>query len=482
MIFKNLARAKFKHSKVYKSLQNLVFGKSLHREEGASFAKKEDIANYLSPRNQGILIDGKNLRFTRRVSYQNFAVYGVTGKGKSTALARPIILDKAKRDEVIIVNDMKGELFESTSGYMKANGYRIIVLNPNDLENSNRFNPFLSLDTPEAIMRIAQLFSKNTGDGGDQFWAKGAERYIRFFLKCLGTMPDVFNAPHNLYHLLTNFGNNGEDLIEFVEHCVGDNPMFQSEWNSLITGAEETISGLIINATVALKIFAEEHVCALTCRSDFDIHTIRKQKTIVYIITPPEDQDIYEPLISLYFLSFIHVCKKHLPKSDDLPVTFVYDEFGNSFLPNFSQLITTTRAYDICFFLLMQGQNQLIKKYGRNEMNVILSGIATQISFGGAEDDTASFFEKRAGKIRVYTRHEERDPHIEQYSERNLMNYSQIRELDDNKLLIISDNRKTTVIPIYNSHESPRFLRMMKYPPAFIEVTFKVDRLVFVPI
>lgn len=464
-----------------RGLQSLVFGRSLYRKEGAEFAKSGEVGEYLSPHNTGLLINGRDLRLSERVSFQNVAVYGVTGKGKSTALARPIILDKGRTDSVLIVNDMSGDLFRDTSGYMKSKGYRVIVLNPNDLANSNRYNPFLDIDSPASVMRFSELFSKVAGESGDAFWSKGAERYVRFFLKCLKTLPDTFNTPHNLYHLIQNFGEDGEDLLEFVESCASGDIFLQNEWKSLITGADETITSFIINATVALKIFSEPHVCALTARSDIDLKTLRKEKTIIYIITPPEDQGIYQPLISMYFLSFLHACMKQLPTKSDLPVYFIYDEFGNSYLPDFDKLVTTTRKYDISLLLLMQGQQQLVTKYGRDLMNVIMSGIATQVSFGGAESMTAEFFERKAGKVRVFHRSEDRDTHIERHSEYNLINASQIRELDENKLLIISDNRKTTLLDIYPSHQSTKFMRMMSLPPASISAG-QADKLTFIPL
>ena len=172
---------------LHRSVQSLVFGKTLLHKEGAEFAKSSEVGEYLSRSNTGLLLDGKDLRLSEQVSFQNVAVYGITGKGKSTAIARPAILDKASSDAVMIVNDMSGDLYRDTSGYMKARGYRVVVLNPNDLAQSNRFNPFLSLNDPAAIMRMSELFSKTSGDGDDKFWASGAERYIRFFLKCLGT-------------------------------------------------------------------------------------------------------------------------------------------------------------------------------------------------------------------------------------------------------------------------------------------------------
>jgi type IV secretory pathway TraG/TraD family ATPase VirD4 len=466
---------------LHRSVQNLVFGKTLLRKEGAEFAKPGEVGEYLSRSNTGLLLDGKDLRLSEQVSFQNVAVYGITGKGKSTAIARPAILDKASSDAVMIVNDMSGDLYRDTSGYMQARGYRVIVLNPNDLTQSNRFNPFLSLKSPAAIMRMAELFSKTGGDGDDKFWASGAERYIRFFLKCLGTMPDVFNTPHNLYHLLSNFGTDGEDLDEWVASCAKDDVFLQNEWKALTTGADETITSFLTNALVGLKIFSEPHVCALTARSDFDLSTLRTEKTIVYIVTPPEDQAIYRPVISMYFLSLVHACMKQLPGPQDLPVYLIYDEFGNSFLPGFDTLITTTRKYRMSFLLLMQGQQQLITKYGKDLMHVIMSGIATQISFGAAEHVTASFFEQKAGRVRMFYRNEERETHIEHQNEYNLINASEIRELPDDKLLIISDNRKTTLIDVYPSHKSARWLRMMKLPPALI-ISPAQDRLVFIPL
>jgi len=90
---------------------------------------------------------------------------------------------------------------------MHQHGYRIIVLDPNNLEASNRLNPFLTLKDPASIMRFAELFSRSGSDGDDRFWSSGAERYIRFFLKCLQIESEDHNTPHNLYHLLSNFGS-----------------------------------------------------------------------------------------------------------------------------------------------------------------------------------------------------------------------------------------------------------------------------------
>jgi type IV secretion system protein VirD4 len=465
-----------------RGVQHLVFGRSLVREEGAEFAKAGDKKKFIAASNTGIPLDGRDARLSERLSFSNVAVYGIVGKGKSTVYARPLILDQAKKKSVLIVNDMSGDLHRDTSGYMKAQGYRIIVLNPNDLRHSNRYNPFLNFRKTTDLMRFAELFSKVQGDTDSKFWSSGGERYIRFILKCIRRFgSEVFNNPPNLYHVLQNFGDTGEDLEEFISYCVEGDQFLKNEWKALTTGAEETITSFVTNALVALKLFGEPHVCALTARSDIDLSDLRKRKTIIYVQTPPEDQDIYRPLVSMYFLSFIHICMGQLPGRTDLPVYFVYDEFGNSFLPGFDTIITNTRKYKISFLLLMQGQQQLVNKYGKDQMSVIMSGIATHVCFGAAEESTAQFFSRKAGKVRKYYRNEERETHIEHQSEHDLISTSEIRELPDDTVLVICDNHKTTLLEVYPSYVNPKYKRMMRFPPHMIRAQ-GTDTISFIPL
>jgi len=70
------------------------------------------------------------------------------------------VLDKAKRQCSIVVNDPKGEVFETTSGFMQSEGYQVIVINPEDLAHSSRFNPLLEARTDIEIEQIAEILVK----------------------------------------------------------------------------------------------------------------------------------------------------------------------------------------------------------------------------------------------------------------------------------------------------------------------------------
>lgn len=451
-------------------LEYLVKSQSLNKKEGASFGKKKDVGKYLDSRNKGLLIDGYSRRLSEDLSFQNVAVFGVTGTGKSSSFVIPNILDKADQNATLIVNDMKGSIFAATSGHMKSKGYRVIVLNPHNPSQSHRYNPFLDMQHENETMHMAQMFVQAVaGTGKNQIWSSGAERFVTFFLKCLRKGESKYNNPHNLYYLFQNFGQDGSALHRFVAEHVYDDQFMINEWKSLLSVHKDALMSFIMNATTALKIFANKDVCQMTSGSDIDLSTLRKQKTIIYVVTPPQYQKMYQPVTSMYFLSFLQACMREIPTRSDLPVYFLWDEFGNSFMPDFDIFATTVREYNISLMLFMQGINQLVKRYGENEASVILSGVVTQISFGAAEQKTAEYFSKRAGTVRVIQRPKLSDPHIENHSEHNLINPSEIRELPTGKLLVISHNQKTALIDSVPSYQNSRFKRMIRKSPIPIQ-------------
>ncbi len=68
--------------------------------------------------------------------------------------------------------------------------------------------------------------------------------------------------------------------------------------------------------------------------------------------------------------------------------------------------------------------------------------------------------------MRVIQRPNLKDPQLENYSERNLINASEIRELLERKILLIAHNRKTALIDTVPAYENSRYRRLLNIPPA----------------
>ena len=78
-------------------------------------------------------------------------------------------------------------------------------------------------------------------------------------------------------------------------------------------------------------------------------------------------------------------------------------------------------------------------------------------------------------------RNEERDTHIEHTSEKDLLSESDIRELPDNKVLVLCRNYKAFLLDVHPSYTNTRYKMMMEFKPARV-VSRVRDKLVFIPL
>lgn len=182
-------------------------------------------------------MDGRAGRLSTRVSFQNVCVIASVGTGKTTRYIIPNVLDKANQNCSIVVNDPKGEVHDVTSGYMQAQGFEVLVINPEDLTQSAFFNPLAEAKTDIEIEQVAEILIK-AGTGGqakDPIWDNGAIRLVSILLKILqraernadekeetgaGESKNPINPRGftlgSLYYLLQNFGQDGSPLDDFV--------------------------------------------------------------------------------------------------------------------------------------------------------------------------------------------------------------------------------------------------------------------------
>ena len=169
----------------------------LKRTEGARFATPSEYRKRLNSRNTGLLLDGESLKLAERESFQNVCVIARVGAGKTSRYIIPNVLERAKHPCSLVVNDPKGEVYEATSGYMQANGFRVVVINPEDPQHSDTFSPLAEARNEIEVDQIAEILIKvsKPKNANDEFWSNGAIRFVSVFLACLCSgqaKPDTF--------------------------------------------------------------------------------------------------------------------------------------------------------------------------------------------------------------------------------------------------------------------------------------------------
>lgn len=472
-------------------LMLLVRGKVLNTTTGADFAKQGQYSEYLHSGNDGLLLDGDSARLSQRESFQNVCVVAGIGAGKTTRYIIPNVLAQARKKCSLVVNDPKGEVFEATSGYMERSGFKVILIDPENLERSSRFNPLEEARNNIELEQVAEILVRSgaaSSNGKDDFWVQGAVRFVSLFIKVLKNAglknPELFNL-HNLYYLFQNFGEDGKALDSFMSHYTvdPDNPgdeTLWNEWKGLLTGNSEGVQSFVLNAITSLKSLSNQNLARLTASSDINLEAMRDEKTIIYVVTPAQHAEYYSFLTSLFFRSIFNACMRKMPDRKSLPVFVLYDEFGHSTIPNFVSTANTIRGYKVSLSIILQSVSQLNARYGKDYADSIKGGFKTYLTYSGSDPETTSFFESVIGKVRERQR-SDFDEHTDTYREYNLINSNEIRTIQEDQVLVVSGNKQPVMINTTAYFDHWRFRRFVRSGSASLETANRpVETLRFV--
>ncbi|CAG1772178.1 partial Protein VirD4, partial [uncultured bacterium] len=236
----------------------------------------------------------------------------------------------------------------------------------------------------------------------------------------------------------------------------------------------------VLNAITALSAMRQAHIAKITAESSFSLDRFREEKTVIYFITPPQHQEYYAFLTSLFFRSVFNACMRKMPTKKTLPVYVLYDEFGHSTIPNFVSTANTIRGYKVSLSIVLQSIAQLNARYGHDYAQSIQGGFHTAIAYAGSDPETALFFERIIGRTRYYQVSDYMN-HMEHYREQNLLNSNEIRTMKSDEVLIVSGNQNPILIPSKGYFQVRWMNRASSKTPAPPE-TASMRPLVYVPL
>jgi type IV secretion system protein VirD4 len=421
----------------------------------------KELGKLLSPKHNGLTLDGAGGRLTDDASFRNLAVIAGTGAGKTSSFIVPnlLTLDNAS----IVATDPSGTLYARTAGDLARRGYTVYQLNPLDLAASIRFNPIDRAKTATEIQEIAHVLVQTAnGDAKtDPFWLSGAETILTILIKCLKDHVDADKYANlaNLHYLLNSFGD-GEAISPFIAANALDDLTYQ-EFKSFIGQSEKTMQGIISQAKMALTKLADPDMQILTAGQSFDFSLLRKKKTALFLVFPQNRIGFYSFLANLFYTQLFHHClddRNYDAKS--LPIYFLLDEFGHLRLPDFPAIITTTRQRRISISIVLQSESQLEERYGRAGAETILDGgLGSRLYFPGMDINTASELSRMIGDVYI----DRMEPSGRVRTDKSpLMEPASIRAMAKNEVLFLHAGERPGLLEVTPYFERKDFERRTK--------------------
>ena len=361
------------------------------------------------------MLDGK---YYYSDSFEHTLIIGSTGSGKTQCEILPLIFNLGYAGESMVINEVKGELYSYTSDFLKKQGYQIRVINLRDALASDGWNPLHlpykyfkdgNIDLAgDLIENFAKSLTKNLSSK-DMYWEKSATSVLTAL--CYAIIEDAPKEEqvhlYSIYTMLVEHGAKTIDRFNSLDLYFQQKPFGNIAKNSYATGSfakGETRATLFSVLATCIKMFSDTGIANLTSRTDFELDSIGKEKTAVFLIIPDEKESRHD-LASL----FLDQCYQALVNSAQslsngkmpIRVNFILDEFAN--MPPISSIsnkITVSRSRNIRFYLVIQDFEQLKEKY-KDSAGTIKSNATNWIYLLTSDNESAKEISSRLGKYTI---------------------------------------------------------------------------------
>lgn len=365
----------------------------------------------------GIPVTYQDGKYYYSDSFEHTLIIGSTGSGKTQTEILPMIFNLGHSGESMIINDTKGELYCYTSNFLKKQNYEIKIINLRDALSSDCWNPlhlaykYYKNNNIDLAGDIIENFSKSLCknlSSKDMYWEKSATAVLSAL--CYALIEDAHTEDEvnlfSLYNLLVEHGSKTIDRFNSLDLYFQQKPMGSLSKMAYATGSfakGETRATLFSVLATTIKMFSDTGIANLTSRTDFELDTIGKKKTAVFLIIPDEKESRHE-LASL----FIDQCYQALVNTaQSLPsgrmpirINFILDEFANMPVIPMSNKITVSRSRNIRFVLVIQDFDQLKEKY-KESAGTIKSNCTNWIYLLTSDNETAKEISSRLGKYTI---------------------------------------------------------------------------------
>ena len=452
-------------STLYRWLKGIFRGK-VHGK--AHWMHKYEMMTFLSPwKNKGLILS-ENYRLSFEESFKNLCLVAPTGSGKTTRFVIPNLL---KLEGSAVVTDPSGEIYERTSGHLQSRGFRIQVISPAHLDQSLMFNPLSRFHTQPELKQLANTLCPNN-IGSDSFWQSSAANILHICLAAVvGTKDEKLINLGNVRHLLNHLGIETDEVKNFMCRTL-DDVMF-TEYKAFVSQDPKVAANILSTARTALDLWSDPDVVRLTATNSVDIAALRREPTIIYIITPEEKVSYFSLIINLFYSACFEYCLQHHGKNA-LPVFFFLDEFGNlGRINNFAAIATTLRKRRCSISIILQDLSQLKAIYGQHEAASIFSGgMSNKLFFSALDLDTCQYLERVLGMNTVY------DVVYGDYSEKArtvakpLLSADEIRMLPKDKGILISGHKLPMKMKMPPYFKNAVLNKLTQKTPAEIKMNF----------
>ena len=334
-------------------------------------------------------------------------VIGATGSGKTQATILPEVKLSLLAGESIIVNDIKGEIYNITANNFKERGYKIYTIDFDDTKLGNNWNPLTlayqsykenELDRATTMLEeLGYYLFTDSKEMSDPFWTNSVIDYFTGLALYLfeNAKSEEINI-NSIYNLANKLEEEAER--EAFLNRLNKNSTIYFNVKGTLTSPRETRGGIIATFNQKIKKYiSSTNLSNMLSYSDFDLRNINKEKTAIFVISG----------LTTYSNSLVPLLVNQCIEAIDIygekkKTNIILDEF-ESMLPilNFSKIINYARSISVNITVVIKSYLDLINTYGKENTEIIKSCFSNIIYLLSSDIYTLEEISKMCGNTEV---------------------------------------------------------------------------------
>ena len=348
----------------------------------------------------GLLIGKHAGRYLCAEGPLHVLVFAPTRSGKGVGFVVPNLLHWSGS---VICHDIKGENFRVTSGFRAAHGQKVFFFNPADPDGKTHcYNPldFVSAEPGrrvDDVQKIAHLLLP--GDAKD-FWPVEARTLfvgLALYLLDIKPYPPTFG---NVLRTTRTHANFVEFLVGVLQrHRDELDPNAFMALNAFLQKAPKEQSGVLSTLSSALELWANPVIDAATSSSDFDLYTLKKERTTIYVGVTPNNLRRMKPLLQVFYQQALDFLTTSEPGPEEPHrVLLLMDEFTSlQRMQQFEDSIAFLAGYGVRLMIIIQSPSQVESHYGKAGMRTFFANSKIRVAYAANDYETAEMISQLLG-------------------------------------------------------------------------------------
>jgi type IV secretion system protein VirD4 len=362
---------------------------------------------------------------------------GGTRGGKGVHLVLPALLNDDLQEEEFatsfILLDPKGENCAVSGAYLKKCGYNVQVINPFGIPEiaefgNARFNPF-DLVTPENpdVIGFSDMIANSllpSSRSSSEHFEESARQYLSFYILHMITQNDEPKSFKTLYNWIRLGGTDRVSLLDRMAENPAFDGIIQTNADSvrkqIFAEADKEIESIYSTCRRGTDVFKDLQLRNSTSASDFDLKTIAKEKTALFICVNPKDLDRVQGWLRILFNCVLNTLTVHYNKKRKTVV--LLDEFPTiGYLKEFETASGFLAGYNVTLWPIIQDLTQLRTLYPNSWETFINNAIVKHwLSVG--DNFTADYLGKRMPKDLIFIQ----QPNGDREVQKNLLDPNEV--------------------------------------------------------